>query len=78
MLISNIISLPLAFVRSGWISVNGGATSVVGQWSFNRSRVVQSTSSAYSLDIASDNVNPSRSNDRWDGFPLRCLYLGSV
>ena len=31
---SNIISLPLAFVRSGWVGIAGGAASVVGQYGY--------------------------------------------
>ena len=75
---SNIISLPLAFVRSGYISLNAGKAYVVGRNFYGWSRVATSASVAYALGVNPAEVYPSDGNYRWDAFPLRCLYLGSV
>ena len=75
---SNIISLPLAFVRSGWVDIGGGAASGVGRSLYGWSRVSSSITGAYALYVAPTAVDPSSSGNRWHAFPLRCLYLGSV
>ena len=75
---SNIISLPLAFVRSGDVHLNGGKAYDVGRNLYGWSRVTVSASSAYTLGVNPTEVYPSNYNYRWRAFPLRCLYLGSV
>ena len=75
---SNIISLPLAFVRSGYAYTNGGNVYNVEHSLYSWSRVSVSTSSAYDLGVIPTGVYPSNDNNRFYGFPLRCLYLGSV
>ena len=75
---SNIISLPLAFVRSGYVGLNDGRAYVVGRNLYGWSRVTVSASVAYGLGVNPAEVYPSGSLNRWYGFPLRCLYLGSV
>ena len=68
----------LAFVRSGWVLIDVGKAYVVGQYGYYWSRVAPSASVAHDLSVYPTEVYPSDSNYRWDGFPLRCLYLGSV
>ena len=75
---SNIISLPLAFVRSGGVNLNDGKVYAVGRVLYGWSRVTKSASDVYYLSVAPSVVHPSVSFARWNGFPLRCLYLGSV
>ena len=75
---SNIISLPLAFVRSGGIYLNDGIAYYVGHALYNWSRVTKSASVAYFFAVDPAEVYPSFSVNRGYGFPLRCLYLGSV
>ena len=73
----SIISLPLAFVRSGWVDIANSAARVVGQYGYRWSRVSKSTTNAYVLAISPTDAFPSSNDIRRDGFPLRCLYLGS-
>ena len=68
----------LAFVRSGWVSINDGTIHVIGQYGYNWSRTSRSTTSTYVLDTDPINVSPSSYGNRFVGRPLRCLYLGSV
>ncbi len=72
---SNIISLPLAFVRSGWVDIGGGAASGVGRSLYGWSRVSKSATNAYVLYVAPTAVDPSSSGNRWHAFPLRCLCM---
>lgn len=72
---SNIISLPLAFVRSGYINLRDGKAYVVGRSLYGWSRVAKSLANAYNLGVNPTNVGPSNNNNRYHGFPLRCLYL---
>ena len=75
---SNIISLPLAFVRSGYVNLNAGMAYGVSRYLYGWSRAAESLAGAYSLGVNPTEVYPSANNYRWNGFPLRCLYLGSV
>ena len=75
---SNIISLPLAFVRSGNVSLYYGVVGNVGDESTLRSYNSASATNAYVLYSLSTVVDPSNNSPRWYAFPLRCLYLGSV
>ena len=68
----SIISLPLAFVRSGWVDIAGSAASVVGQYGYHWSRVSNSIAGAYNLSIFPTDVGSSVTNGRLDAFPLRC------
>ena len=73
--ISNIISLPLAFVRSGYAYTNGGNVYNVEHSLYSWSRVSVSTSSAYDLGVIPTGVYPSNDNNRFYGFPLHCLRM---
>ena len=71
---SNIISLPLAFVRSGWVPLNDGLADVVGRSLYDWSRVATSASVTYYLGVLPTEVYPSNDSYRWAGFPLRCFF----
>lgn len=71
---TNIVQLPLAFVRSGVIYPNYGTAGYVGSVGFDWSRTAQSSTYAYYLRYDATTVNPSTAGDRWNGFSLRCLY----
>lgn len=75
---TNIVKLPLAFVRSGLVYTDGGGVYNVGQILYGWSHTASSTSSIYNLGVDLAEVYTSGANLRWYGFPLRCLYLGSV
>ena len=75
---TNIVKLPLAFIRSGLVYTDGGGVYNVGQILYGWSHTVSSTSSIYNLGVYPTGVYPSNDGPRWYGFPLRCLYLGSV
>ena len=75
---TTIVQLPLAFVRSGWAYIDGGAMYNVGQYGFYWSRTSKSATNAYDLYIYTTSVYPSNDCVRRDGFSLRCLYAGSA
>ena len=75
---TNIVQLPLAFVRSGWVNIGNGYTNNVGERGYGWARTSNSSTYAYSLYFNTAYVRPSNSNDRYSGFPLRCLYPGSA
>ena len=75
---SNIISLPLAFVRSGYVWTPSGIIASIGTNGYNWSYVSKSIANAIVLGAYTASVNPSDDFGRYHGFPLRCLYLGSV
>ena len=70
---SNIISLPLAFVRSGYVNLIGGEAYNVGHGLYGWSRVTRSLANAYNLGVNPTNVGPSKYGSRYHGFPLRWL-----
>ena len=70
---SNIISLPLAFVRSGYVSTNDGKTYALGNFLYDWSRTASSASFAYYLASDPNEIYPSYSSNRWSGYPLRWL-----
>ncbi len=71
--IPNIISLPLAFVRSGNVALYDGEVYAVGNNLYSGSRTARSASDVYYLGVAPTEVYLSGYLDRWYGFPLRCL-----
>lgn len=72
---TNIVQLPLAFVRSGYIRLQDGQAQNVGLEASTRSRTSSSAAYAYYLNSNDTGVNPSDINYyRYRGFPLRCLY----
>ena len=75
---TTIVQLPLAFVRSGYVSLGYGQARNAGEYGCGWSRTAISSSYAYYLYMGTTNVNPSDYNNRWNGFPLRCLYPGSA
>lgn len=70
-------------MRSGYININAGRLKVAGQngydWSSRASSKRYdgaSVPSGYNLNFNATGVNPSNGpNERWHGFPLRCLFL---
>lgn len=67
------------FVRSGYININNGRLRNAGNegdyWSSRASSTRNdgaSVPSGYFLNF-NTGLNPSNSNERWLGFPLRCL-----
>ena len=70
---SNIISLPLAFVRSGDINTNDGMVDNAVHALYGWSRVPSSASNAYYLGARPTGVYPSNNYVRRDAFPLRCF-----
>ena len=75
---TTIVQLPLAFVRSGYASVNSGAIYYVGDRGYGWSHTVSSSTNAYYLVLSSKEVNSSYSDSRWAGRPLRCHYPGKI
>lgn len=80
---TNIVKLPLAFVRGGWVNVGDLYESRminVGYIGYDWSRTSYSSASAYGLRFYPMEVNPSyiynQYHGRYFGFPLRCLYPG--
>ncbi len=71
---SNIISLPLAFVRSGNVNLNNGKVYGASFNGFDWSRTINSSIYSYRLDFYPTDVVLNRT-DRWAGFSLCCLYL---
>ena len=69
---SNIISLPLAFVRSGGIGLDGGKANYIGHDLYGWSDVSISASVTYVLGVNPTEVHPSKYGPRWSGFPLCC------
>lgn len=74
--VSNIISLPLAFVRSGGIATGDGKASYAGYSLFGWSHMAKSTIYGYALGVNPLAVGFFDDYNRWRGFPLRCLYQG--
>lgn len=70
-------------MRSGYININTGRLKVAGQNGYDWSSRASSTRwdgasvpSGYNLNFNATGVNPSNGpNERWHGFPLRCLCL---
>lgn len=75
---TNIVQLPLAFVRSGFVNTNSGIISNIGNRGDVLSRTIKSSSGAKTVYFPLTTVNPSESNARYFGFPLRCRYPGSA
>ena len=67
---SNIISLPLAFVRSGYVGLYDNGAGGIGHALYGWSRVARSAFAAYYLGVDPTVVYPSGYLDRWHGFPL--------
>lgn len=72
---TNIVQLPLTFVRSGYIGLNDGTLYYVGGNLFSRSRTAYSDNDSYNLRFNVDTISPTYHNYRYYGFLLRCLYL---
>ncbi len=68
----------LAFVRSGYIGISSGYTNNIGNYGYGWPRTVNLSTNAYRLNFGVSNMNPSSSDSRYIGFPLRCLYPGSA
>lgn len=73
---TNIVKLPLAFVRSGYMRPSDGNMSWVGYAGWYESTSSRATNGVYYLWFGKFDVTPSNTDGRrLDGFPLRCLYL---
>jgi len=68
----------LAFVRSGWVGINGGKIYGFGNGGRYWTGMNQSSIYAYRLYFYTDDVSSSDVYDKYFGFPLRCLYPGSA
>ena len=73
-----IVQFPLAFVRSGYVHLDHSRSYFVGAHIYGWSHVSLSITDAYYLRITSTDIYPLGTGDRWNGFPLRCLYNGNV
>ena len=63
-------------MRSGHANVNSAILRNAGQNGYDwSSRSYSTTTNAYNLNFNASDVNPSNYNNRWNGFPLRCLAL---
>ena len=74
---TNIVQLPLAFVRSGNVNTYDGRVYYVGSNGYWWTRTAYSSTYAYALGFDASNVYPSGNNNRYYVRPLRCLYPGS-
>lgn len=74
---TNIVKLPLAFVRGGYVGLSYGQARDTGYEASTRSRTAKSSIYGYILGMNTTGVNPSYYNSRCNGFPLRCLYPGN-
>ena len=72
---SNIISLPLAFVRSGFVGVDYGYVTGADYETTLRSRTSVSATDAYVLASDPTLVYPSNIAVRYNGRPLRCFCM---
>ena len=70
--------LPLAFVHSGGVFLGYGNVDYVGNGGWHWSHTASSSTNAYLLDTFPGYIDPSGGNNRYYGFPLRCLYPGSA
>ena len=68
----------VAFVRSGYVNLDGGQARFAGENGYGWLRTAGSSSYAYGLYMTTTSVNPSGSSIRWYAFPLHCLYPGSA
>ena len=71
---TNIVQLPLAFVRSGYVNLSGGYVYNVGNGGYYWSRTASSSTGARYLYFGPTGVNPSGYNYRYYGLSLRWLY----
>ena len=62
---------PLYFLRSG--GVNGGTLYYAGVSSRVWSGSISATSNGYNLNFNSTGINPANSNNRYNGFGVRCV-----
>ena len=72
---TNIVQLPLAFVRSGYVNLNNGYVDNVGSNGYNWSRTASSSTGARNLNFSTTGVSPSAYSSRYLGFSLRWLGL---
>ncbi len=72
---AKLLQAPLYFVRGGY--VGSGSLSSVGSEGDYRSQVSRSNTAAYDLYFGSSRVNPSANGDRYAGYSLRCVAIGS-
>lgn len=68
---ANIIHLPLAFVRSGYVSINDSEGRLTGSRGYNWSHTLKSLTLAYNLGMNPSVIGISDTNYHWSVFPLR-------
>jgi len=68
---TNIVQLPLAFVRSGHVYLGNGYVDNVGSYGYSWSRTSRSSTDAYFLSFGTSYVGPSSNYNRYVGRPLR-------
>ena len=64
---------PLYFVRSGNYNYSNGNIGTLGSDGRYWSSTASNTTNAYNLNFNGSNVNPQNSNNRGNGFSLRCV-----
>ena len=69
---TTIVQLPLAFVRSGGTYLDNGYTGSLGLGSYYWSCTSKAAINAYGLNLNTTDVDPSSTNMRFAGRPLRC------
>ncbi|MCL2561435.1 MAG: hypothetical protein FWE10_03820 [Rikenellaceae bacterium] len=65
--------LLVEFPATGNRNVSSGALNNVGSNGYNWSATPSSATNGFNLNFNSTSVNPSNSNNRGNGFPVRCL-----
>lgn len=65
-----LFNAPLYLVRAGY--VGGGSLGLAGYSAYYLSSTAYSTAYARYLDFYSTTVSPANTNNRWNGFSLRC------
>lgn len=71
---TNIIHLPLAFIRSGYMHHSVGYVNVIGTYGYTWSHTSRSASHSYDLSISASGIDSLDGTHRSIGFPLRCQY----
>ena len=69
----NLLSSPQNFLYSGWRWYDAGGVAYIGRLGYWWSSAVNSSRSAYPLQVNSGSVFPRNSSDRNFGFTVRCI-----
>lgn len=74
---TNIVQLPLAFVRSGYVDIPTSSVKYVSNHAQLWSRTSNSSTLAYELDAGPGYIYASNIGNYYVGRPLCCLYPGN-